>query len=130
MIKLSLIDTLLYCSATVSYRGNSATFSRVLVDTGSGGTIFSSEVMETIGIQAELTDIIHRVRGVGGAEYVYSKQVESFSVGNLTIQNFEIEVGAMDYGFDLDGILGLDFLMRVNAIIDLGKLEISSPNLT
>jgi len=44
---------------------------------------------------------------------------------NLLISNFEIEVGAMDYGFDLDGIIGMDFLSQVGAIIDLAKLEIT-----
>jgi hypothetical protein len=30
----------------------------------------------------------------------------------------------MAYGFQLDGIVGLDFLLAVGAIIDLNELEI------
>ncbi len=30
----------------------------------------------------------------------------------------------MDYGFEMDGIVGMDFLMQVGAIIDLSKLEV------
>jgi hypothetical protein len=30
----------------------------------------------------------------------------------------------MDYGFPIDGILGLDFLSEVGAIIDLKEFEI------
>lgn len=33
-------------------------------------------------------------------------------------------VGGMDYGFEINGILGMDFLKRARAIIDLGKLII------
>jgi hypothetical protein len=30
----------------------------------------------------------------------------------------------MAYGFPADGVLGLDFLVRTGAIIDLGRLEL------
>jgi len=32
----------------------------------------------------------------------------------------------MDYGFDIDGIIGMDFLLEVKAVIDLAKLEVHS----
>jgi len=31
----------------------------------------------------------------------------------------------MDYGFSIDGIIGLDFLLQVGAVIDLAKLEVT-----
>jgi hypothetical protein len=45
-------------------------------------------------------------------------------VGELQVSDFQIEVGSMDYGFDIDGIIGMDFLIQVEAIIDLARLEI------
>lgn len=36
-----------------------------------------------------------------------------------------IEVGVMDYGFDINGILGMDFLIETGAIIDLARMEIT-----
>jgi hypothetical protein len=33
--------------------------------------------------------------------------------------DFEIEVGGMDYGFGMNGILGMDFLMCTGAILNL-----------
>jgi hypothetical protein len=42
----------------------------------------------------------------------------------MEVPDFEIEVGAMDYGFPADGILGLDFLLRAGALIDLRQLEV------
>jgi len=43
------------------------------------------------------------------------------------LPDFEIEVGGMDYGFAINGILGMDFLTRSKAIINLAtmKLEFS-----
>ena len=40
------------------------------------------------------------------------------------MNDFDIEVGAMDYGFAIDGIIGTDFLLQVGAVIDLSRLEI------
>jgi hypothetical protein len=45
-------------------------------------------------------------------------------VGKLQVSDFDIEVGAMDYGFAIDGIIGTDFLLQVGAVIDLSRLEI------
>jgi len=42
----------------------------------------------------------------------------------MKVTDFEIEVGAMDYGFPADGILGLDYLLRTGALIDLQHLEL------
>ena len=30
----------------------------------------------------------------------------------------------MDYGFEIDGIIGMDFLTQVGAVIDLARLEV------
>lgn len=45
-------------------------------------------------------------------------------MGNFQISNFEIEIGAMDYGIEIDGIIGVDFLLQVKPKIDLEQLKI------
>ncbi len=52
------------------------------------------------------------------------KRVDQASIGERQIHDFTIEVGGMDYGFQLDGILSTDFLLVVGAVIDLAALEI------
>ncbi|WP_178389844.1 hypothetical protein [Bacillus cereus] len=42
----------------------------------------------------------------------------------MKAEGFETEFSAMNYGFDLDGIIGLDFLLEVGAIIDLEAKQI------
>jgi len=32
----------------------------------------------------------------------------------------------MNYGFDMDGIIGVDFLTKVGALIDLKRIELIS----
>jgi hypothetical protein len=44
----------------------------------------------------------------------------------MELRGVEIHIGAMDYGFPIQGILGLDFLLQVRAVIDLDALEVRS----
>ncbi len=41
---------------------------------------------------------------------------------NLSIENFNVEIGGMDYGFDINGILGMDYLVQTNSNIDLHQM--------
>ena len=68
--------------------------------------------------------MVRRIRGIGGTEFIFTKRLDRLSLGELQVSDFEIEVGAMEYGLDLDGIVGLDFLLEVGASIDLAKLEV------
>jgi hypothetical protein len=72
-----------------------------------------------------MDDVIHRIRGVGGAEFVFSKTIDQIAIDDLVLQRFDVEVGVMDYGVTLDGIIGMDFLLQVGAVIDLAQLRIS-----
>jgi hypothetical protein len=125
-MQIRIVDGLPYVSASIIYRDQQATLDNVLLDTGSVGTVFAADKMLAIGLRLEAEDMIHRIRGVGGTEFVFTKAVDALALGELTINGFEIEVGAMDYGFDLDGILGLDFLLQVGAVIDLKYMEVHS----
>ncbi len=40
------------------------------------------------------------------------------------LPHFKIEIGGMDYGFEINGILGMDFLIRAKAIINLPEMKI------
>ncbi len=122
-MKIRLRDSLPYVTASLTYQGQRMSFENVLLDTGSGGVIFSTDRVSAISLMYEPDDMVHRIRGVGGTEFVFTKRIDCLAVGELLVNDFQIEVGAMDYGFDIDGIIGMDFLIQVGAIIDLAKLE-------
>ncbi len=126
-MKIRLDGGLPYVSVILFHAGAQVKLEKVLLDTGSATTVFSADKVLEIGLKLERNDFVHRIRGVGGAEFVFSKQVERLMLGQLQVKEFEIEVGAMEYGFELEGIIGLDFLMEVGAIIDLEKMEFSNP---
>jgi len=123
-MKIRLRDGLPYVAATLIYQGRQLLLNDVLLDTGSAGAIFSTDRLLAIGLTYEPDDMVHRVRGVGGTEFVFTKHVDRLAVGELHISDFQIEVGGMDYGFDIDGIIGMDFLVQVGAVIDLATLEV------
>lgn len=80
--------------------------------------------VDELGITIEKDDIIETISGVGGVEFVFEKIINRINLGNSVISNFIIEVGAMDYGFEIDGVIGMNFLKVMGAIIDLDKIAI------
>jgi len=79
-----------FISASLNYLGKKLQFERVLLDTGSAGTVFSADKVLKIGIKAEPNDNIRELRGVGGTEFVFIKNVDRLSVGRFCINKFEI----------------------------------------
>ncbi len=122
-MKIALFEGLPNVTMALSYRGQILTIENVLIDTGSVGSIFSVDKVLEVGLQLEPDDFVHRIRGVGGTEFVFTKRVDNLLVGDLEVKGFE-EVGAMAYGSDIQGILGMDFLQQVGAVVDLAQLEI------
>ena len=123
-MRLSVRDGLPFASVTVGHGGKQITLPEVLVDTGSARTILSADAVASIGITPDPADILYVIRGVGGSEVVFCRQVDGLQIGERRLEGFEIEVGGMDYGFEIHGILGMDFLHRVGAILDLAEMSI------
>lgn len=122
---LALKDDLPFTTVVVGYRGREIEIENVLVDTGSASTIFSADLMAEIDITPLPTDALLEIRGVGGIEAVFSRLVDYVQVGSKQLIHVNIEIGGMDYGFEINGILGMDSLLRVGAVINLRDLMIS-----
>lgn len=125
MVKLDLKYGLPFCSVNLCYNGKGISIDKVLLDTGSGGSVFKMEAVEQIGVTIEDDDIIETIMGVGGSEFVYKKDIDSIALGDLKLNNFKIEVGVMDYGFEINGILGMNFMKKVGAIVNLAEMKVN-----
>ncbi len=123
-MKLELRHRLPFVSATLDHQGGSVELKPVLIDTGSASTVLSADVVEAVGITPQPDDVINKLRGIGGTEVVYMRVVDRLSLGEASVSNFEVEVGGMDYGFEIEGILGMDFLRQTGAVISLKDLTI------
>lgn len=123
-MNLVLDKGLAYVTIALTYRGVTLEIPRVLVDTGSQSTVVCADCVEPAGIQFGLGDRIETIRGVGGREFVFTREIDRLSLGEKTLSPFTVEIGGMDYGFPINGILGMDFLVPSGAIVDLAVLAI------
>ena len=126
IVPIRLVDNLPFVSVALDANDNSLTLDNVLLDTGSAGCIFSADVVLDLDLVCAGSDDLIIVTGVGGSEYVFSKVIDRINVGPLSLSNFKIEIGAMDYGFELDGILGMSFLLPTEATLDFRQLTLTS----
>lgn len=126
MIAIKEMWGLPFIEAHVSFRGRSIKLDNVLIDTGSAGTIFNVNKLEEIGVKPEANDVTQTIQGIGGIEFVYTKSIDEIKISEeITIGNFLVELGSMDYGLELDGIIGYDFMKEIGLVIDLKQFNIS-----
>lgn len=127
-MRIRLDEGLAFVSVALVFRDRSITLDRVVLDTGSVYTVFETDKLAQIGLEPAYDDFVDEIRGIGGTEAIVTKQVDSISVDSLQVRNFSIQLSRMKYNRDLDGLLGLDFLLATKAIIDLDQLELRQAN--
>lgn len=86
----------------------------------------NADVVEAIGVKIEPGDFLNKIRGVGGVEVVYSKQFDFVQAGEATLEGFEVEIGEMNYGMEIDGIIGFDYIQSAGLVIDSKKLTVDA----
>ncbi len=125
MTTLTVRDGLPFISVVLTANGQQLQVSNVLLDTGAAVSVFKTDDLLTIGVVPSPTDQIRFMSGIGGREAVIEKQIETLAIGNLTASPFTIQLGAVDYGFVINGIIGVDFLFAVGATINLRALTVT-----
>jgi predicted aspartyl protease len=126
MANITFKDGLIYADATLTHGNKKVTIKSALVDTGSAATVISNEIANELGLKPELTDIINSVQGIGGYETVIEKIIDSVSLDTTAVTSFNIQVGAMDYGIELEAIIGLDMLTSCKAVLDLNNFTLKT----
>ncbi|MEK3688278.1 retropepsin-like aspartic protease [Paenibacillus sp. FSL R10-2736] len=115
-----------FVSMTVVFRGRELKLEKVLLDTGSASTLLNADIVQEIGMVPEGNDSVDIIRGVGGVEYVYTKCLDTIVVDKAMLKDFQVEIGNMDYGMEIDGILGFNFLKHARAVIDTGEMQLKT----
>jgi predicted aspartyl protease len=123
-MRLTLRDDLPFISVTMSHRGRSVEVSDMLVDTGSASTLLNADIAADLGIVPEPNDRLRTLRGVGGREVVFARRVDRVAIGAHSVEQFEVEIGGMDYGFAINGIVGMDLLTTLGAVLDFRDLTL------
>lgn len=126
MTAIIIADGLPMVGVTLYANSRSLSLPRVVVDTGASDSLFRTDDLRTLGFGIEPTDIAQAMRGIGGREWVVEKQIDRLEIErDFQVRPFTIQIGALDYGLAIDGILGMDFLVAAKAIIDLDALTLT-----
>ena len=124
-MRLDYKDGLLFASIEITYKGKSKIIENVVIDTGAFGSIISPDAVEDIGIYAEMNDRIMEYYGVGGSTHsAFVKNIDEIKVESKGICNIDIDFGSIDQNGDINGLIGLDVLIKLGAVINLEKLTI------
>lgn len=119
MIKLRHEYGLILCSLDLILNKDELHLKNMLVDTGSATTLINSNHITLDG-----NETIRKAYGVGGYETILKKHINIFEIDGLTLENLKISLGEMDYGIELDCILGLDVLNVLGAEINIKELTL------
>jgi hypothetical protein len=46
-------------------------------------------------------------------------------IGDISLQGFEVEIGEMNYGMKIDGIIGFDFIRSAGLVIHAKGMKIT-----
>jgi len=124
-MKVEFRDGLIYTSIEISFRGISKVINNIVIDTGAAESLISPDIVEDIGIIAEHSDIVNSFYGVGGSLHnFFSKKIGEVVIGDVNIGETKMDFGVIDPRGRINGLLGLDLLMKIGAIIDLKEMSI------
>jgi len=121
-MKIEFRDGLLFTSIEIKYMGKSKVIDNIVIDTGAAQSLFSQESVDDIGLKVHGEDEIVASYGIGGKEFTFVKAVDSIKIGNFSVDSIPLDFTIFQYD-DINGLLGLDLLMKAEFIIDLKSLE-------
>ncbi|EML6501723.1 retropepsin-like domain-containing protein [Clostridioides sp. ZZV14-6009] len=111
---------LLYTDIEILIENKNILVKDIIIDTGASHTIISSSYLEESDIGFNDDDTIVKASGYGGTvQYSVRKLVNKVACGDITLENIKLDFGEIDPEEKVNGLLGLDFLINANLIIDL-----------
>lgn len=118
-------DGLLFIDIELFYKGQYKAINNVVIDTGASSSIISPDCVDDIDIYADVNDRIMQYYGVGGSTHsAFIKQIDEIKIGSKSIKNIDIDFGLIDSTGEINGLIGLDVLINIGAIINLENLTI------
>lgn len=123
-MKIDYRDGLLFTSIVINYMGTEKLINNVIIDTGAAHSLISSDLVENMGIVYENGDRIVSMFGIGGEEFAFRKTIDKVTLGPAIIESHSLDFGFLDTDCGINGLIGLDLLMKSKAIIDLNRLKV------
>lgn len=124
-MKLEYRDGLIFTNIEIVYKSNHKMINNIIIDTGASISLISPDAVDDIGIFAEAKDKIITSIGIGG--YIHNsfeKEIDKIIIDNNEIEKVKLDFGIIDTNSEINGLLGLDILIGLKAIIDLDNMII------
>jgi predicted aspartyl protease len=94
---------------------------RLVVDTGAAETIIVPEILDGLGYNPRDGEAITVMRSAVGHEPGYLLRVQRFSCFRYQARNLRVHVQDLPEGWNIDGLVGLNFLRQFNYQVRSGE---------
>ena len=123
MISFELSNNLIVVSATIN--GNDAS---MILDTGAGKTIISSDAVRRLGLQEAHETCV--AGGAGGSVELSSVELDLLAIGKarqreMTVMTMDMSDLSAQLEKKVDGVLGFDFLSNYKITVDYPAQRLS-----
>ena len=115
-------DGLLFTTLKLTYLGKTGVIENVVIDTGATHSILSPDSVRGLELKYGDEDKIVTSVGLGGRQYAFVKEVEKVEFGPFEVNGCTMDFCVIDLTGRVNGLLGLDLLSRVGAVIDLKSM--------
>ena len=122
-MKVEYRDGLLFTTLELMHDGGRKIIENIVIDTGASHTVISQDCVDDIGIKFTGKEEIVTTYGIGGKEHAFIKEIDGIILGDLILEKYELDITGY-ISDDINGLLGLDILIKGGFIIDLNELAI------
>lgn len=121
-------QNVLWLRAAVSSLNNTPLLVRLLIDTGASYTVLPRKILQRVGCNLNEPDGNKKIVTANGAITVPIVAVPSFNCLGVKQVNYPVVALDLPPNSFTDGLLGMDFLYQVKAVIDVARGEIRLEN--
>lgn len=122
-MRIEFREGLLFTELTLQYNGQRKLINNIVIDTGASHTLISQDAVDDIEIRATRDDHFITSFGIGGEEHAFIKTIQFIEIGDYIIKDVELDFTSFKY-HNINGLLGLDILLKGKFNIDLFNLEL------
>ena len=117
-------QNVLWLRAAVAKSTQAPIIVRLLVDTGASYTVIPTKILERIGCNSDRTQQYKKIVTANGTLDVPIVTIPWFNCLGMKRKNYPVVALNLPINSFTDGLLGMDFLREVGAIIDTAKAQI------
>jgi clan AA aspartic protease (TIGR02281 family) len=117
-------QNVLWLRVAVGQSGDKPLLVRLLVDTGASYTVLPTRILQRLGCNLEQPLEKKKIVTANGAIDVPIVAVPWFNCLGIKRENYPVVALSLPASSFTDGLLGMDFLREVGAVIDVANAEI------